>query len=162
MLTLQESIDDLRAKFASFISGGESKANELNTKVADLTKAQEASASKIGQLESDLATAKQTIGTLTKERDEAKASADSKDAEISTLKASQTDFDKAVADKSTQLLASNGVPVSELPASGASSGTEAEQIEALQKRLETETDPEKNYALAKQLTELKFGKPKGK
>lgn len=130
-----------------------------DARVSELTKSFDGATAKITQLEADLATAKQTIGTLTKERDDAQAANATKDKEISTLKASQADFDKSVAEKSAQLLASNGIPANKLPAGEAAGSSAEAQIDALQKQLSEEKDPEKKYAISSQLTALKFGTP---
>jgi chromosome segregation ATPase len=153
-MTLQESVDDIRAKLASFISGGESKLSEFTSKIAELTASIGDSAAKITQLEADLATAKQTIGTLTKERDDASAASTAKDKKISDLEASQTEFDKRVSEKATQLLASNGIPTGKLPGTSEKSDESAE-LASIRSQLATETDPVKRSQLAQKARELR-------
>lgn len=161
-MNLQESVDDIRAKLSAFISGGETKLTEANAKIAELTKATEAAAAKLTQSESDLIVARASVASVTKERDTAAASVVAKDKEISDLKAAAQSIDALAAEKAKALVAAQGIPTSKLPEGAPAGGTQEQQIEALQKQLATETNPEKNYELAKQINDLRFGKTEKK
>ena len=149
-LTLNEFLEKAGALFRPPV--GQDEIDRLQASLNELQ-------ATIAQRESDLATAKQTIGTLSAERDTANGTVAAKEKEISDLKAAAKTADELAAEKAKQIVAAAGFPVAQLPTGTPVEGSKEAKIEALQKQLAEEKDPAKKYDLSAQLSELKWGTP---
>lgn len=157
-MNLQESIDDLRAKFGAFVSGGETKLAEAIARNAELTKQLESANAAIARAEMDLAAERTKMVALIAENTDIKAQFAAKDAKIAELEAKDQDLEKRAAEKARQTTTAQGIPAATLPQGTTSGETTEQKIESLQKQLNAEADPQKSYVIAKQINELRFGK----
>lgn len=97
---------------------------------------------------------------LTKAQNDLKAANEAsagKDKEISDLKAKAQTVEEAAAEKARKTVTAQAVPVAGLPTGVPAGATTDQQIEALQKQLAAEQDPEKSYTLAAKINKLRFG-----